>query len=144
MTVVIEDPANVSNGFALPFLRTPTVFLFATPPDPASHISANRGWGEILSVHEYAHLAHLTRPTRNPREARLWRLVPISVSPVTRKSPRWLTEGYATWIEGRLTRTGRPNSPGRASVIPGSCRITGCGTALAHAGSTGSTAFLLR
>ena len=117
VTVVIEDPANLSNGFALPFLGTPTVFLFATPPDPSSHISANRGWGEILSVHEFAHLAHLTRPSRNPRDALLWRLAPVRVSPVARRSPRWLTEGYATYVEGKLTGTGRPQSAGRAAVL---------------------------
>ena len=117
VTVVIEDPANVSNGFALPFLRTPTIFLFATPPDPGNGIAANRGWGEILSVHEYAHIAHITRPTRNPGEQRRWRLMPISVGPIARKSPRWITEGYATYVEGRLTGTGRPHTAGRAAVI---------------------------
>ena len=117
ITVVIEDPANVSNGFALPFVRTPTIFLFSAPPDPSSHISANRGWGEILSVHEYAHIAHTTRPSRNPGARLFWRLMPIDIGPVARRAPRWMIEGYATHIEGKLTGTGRPHSAGRAAVI---------------------------
>jgi hypothetical protein len=30
--VMVEDPNNVSNGFALPFLGGPVIFLYPTPP----------------------------------------------------------------------------------------------------------------
>jgi Tol biopolymer transport system component len=115
--VMVEDPSNVSNGFALPFLGGPVIFLYPTPPSPSPTLGDHRGWGEILAVHEYAHVAHLTFPSRNDRDRLLWRLLPEQLSPVTRKAPSWVIEGYATLIEGVLTGSGRPNSVGRAAVI---------------------------
>lgn len=117
VTVMVEDPSSVSNGFALPFLEGPVIFLWPTPPMPSPSFGSHRGWGEILAVHEYGHIAHLTFPSRNPRERLLWRLAPTQLSPVARKAPAWVVEGYATLIEGRLTGSGRPTSVGRAAVL---------------------------
>ncbi len=116
-TVMVEDPSNVSNGFALPFLEGPVVFLWPTPPTPSPSFGIHRGWGEVLAVHEYGHIAHLTFPSRNPNERLLWRLMPTRIGPIARKSPSWVIEGYATYIEGRLTGSGRPHSVGRAAVL---------------------------
>ena len=117
ITVIVEDPSNIANGFALPFMEGPVIFLWPTPPSPSPTFGAHRGWGEALAVHEYGHIAHLTFPTRNPRERLLWNLMPVRLSPVARKSPAWVIEGYATLIEGQLTGSGRPYSSGRASVL---------------------------
>lgn len=117
VTIVIEDPSNVSNGFALPFLRGPVIFFWPTPPVPAPNIGSFGDWGEMLSVHEYGHIAHLTYPSRNPRDRFFWSLFPAEVGPVVRKAPAWVVEGYATLIEGRLTANGRPSSVGRAAVL---------------------------
>lgn len=116
-TVMVEDPSNVANGFALPLLDEPTIFLWPTPPTPSPTFGTHRGWGEVLAIHEYGHIAHLTVATRNPRERFLWRLLPARVGPVARKAPPWVFEGYATYIEGRLTGNGRPNSAGRPAVL---------------------------
>ena len=117
ITVIVEDPSNVANGFALPFLEGPIIFLWPTPPSPSPTFGSHRGWGEVLAIHEYGHIAHLTFPSRNPRERLLWRFLPVQISPVTRKSPAWVIEGYATVIEGQLTGSGRPYSSGRAAVL---------------------------
>lgn len=117
VTVMVEDPANVSNGFAVPLLEGPVIFLWPTPPAPAPSFGDHRGWGEILAVHEYGHIAHLTVPSRNAGERFLWRLMPSRVGPVARKSPAWVIEGYATYIEGKLTGNGRPHSSGRAAIL---------------------------
>lgn len=117
VTVLVEDPSNVSNGFALPFLEAPVIFLWPTPPSPSPTFGVHRGWGEILAVHEYAHIAHLTFPSRNPREQLLWRFMPTRVGPVARNTPPWVFEGYATLVEGQLTGSGRPSSVGRAAVL---------------------------
>ncbi|HEX4933645.1 MAG TPA: hypothetical protein VFV33_10735, partial [Gemmatimonadaceae bacterium] len=117
VTVMVEDPSNVSNGFAVPLLEGPVIFLWPTPPSPSVSFGQHRGWGEILAVHEYGHIAHLTFPPRNPNERLLWRFLPTRVGPVARKSPAWVIEGYATFIEGRLTANGRPPSAGRAAVL---------------------------
>ena len=117
ITVIVEDPSNVANGFALPFLEGPIIFLWPTPPSPSPTFGTHRGWGEVLAVHEYGHIAHLTFPSRNPRERLFWKFMPVQISPVTRKSPAWVIEGYATLIEGQLTGSGRPASSGRAAVL---------------------------
>jgi hypothetical protein len=117
VTVMVEDPSNVSNGFAVPLLEGPVIFLWPTPPSPGPSFGQHRGWGEILAVHEYGHIAHLTFPPRNPNERFVWRLLPTRIGPVARKSPAWVIEGYATYIEGKLTANGRPNSAGRAAVL---------------------------
>ncbi|MGH7648233.1 MAG: hypothetical protein ACREND_08955, partial [Gemmatimonadaceae bacterium] len=117
VTIVVEDPSNQSNGYAIPMLEDPLIYFWPMPPDPTSGIGDSRGWGEILSVHEYTHIAHLTRPTRNPWEQFLTRLSPLRVGPIAIKAPRWVDEGYATYVEGKLTGTGRPHSPWRAAVL---------------------------
>jgi len=117
ITVIVEDPANVANGFALPFMEGPVIFLWPTPPSPSPTFGTHRGWGEALAVHEYGHIAHLTFPARNPRERFLWKFLPVQISPVARKSPAWVIEGFATLIEGQLTGSGRPFSTGRAAVL---------------------------
>jgi len=115
--VIVEDPNNVSNGFALPLLDHPLIFLWPTPPDPASSLG-NGSWSDQLSIHEYAHIAHLTRESRNPAIRRLTRLLPVQFGPVALHAPRWVTEGYATFIEGRVVRgIGRPHGVVRPAVL---------------------------
>jgi hypothetical protein len=117
VTVMVEDPTNVSNGFALPLLGGPVIFLYPTPPSPSPTFGDHRGWGEILAVHEYAHVAHLSFPSRNRWDRFLWHLLPEQLSPLARRAPAWVIEGYATLIEGELTGSGRPSSVGRAAVM---------------------------
>jgi hypothetical protein len=117
VTVVVEDPSSASNGYAFSFPAAPTLVIWPTPPDPRSQLGNNRGPAEQLAVHEFAHLAHLTRPSREPGERRLERLLPFRLGPVARKAPRWVTEGYATWVEGRITGSGRPHSVIRAAIL---------------------------
>ena len=117
ITVIVEDPSNIANGFALPFLEGPVIFLWPTPPSPSPTFGTHRGWGEVLAVHEYGHIAHLTFPSRNSRERLFWKFMPVRISPVARKAPAWVIEGYATLIEGQLTGSGRPSSSGRAAVL---------------------------
>ena len=115
--VVVDDPFAIANGYALPFIDRPVTVWWATPADPRTDIGNYRTWGEMLSVHELAHIAHLTRPSRNAMQRQLWSFLPVNLGPVTRKAPRWVYEGYATYIEGRVTGTGRPNSVWRAALL---------------------------
>jgi hypothetical protein len=117
VTIVVDDPYSTSNGSAWPFIDRPAIFLWPTPPSPRSSIGNNRSWGEILVVHEFAHVAHLTRPSRSRWQRFLWRLSPAQLGPISRKGPRWLFEGYATYVEGELTGSGRPYGAYRASVL---------------------------
>ena len=114
--VVIGDPQATSNGMAFPFLDRPAVVLWASPPEAESGIGWWTDWMEDLVVHEVTHIVHLGRP-RNRSRGILARLSPLPVGPVLVKSPRWLSEGYATLIEGSLTGSGRPASSFRAMVL---------------------------
>jgi len=115
VTIVIDDPYNTSNGMALPLLDHPTIVLWATPPGPTDGIGNHRGWALKLAAHEFGHIAHLTRPVRRP--SLRYRLVPVPVSPIAAGTPRWATEGYATWIEGRITGSGRPYGVWRPAIL---------------------------
>jgi hypothetical protein len=117
VTVIVQDPNNQSNGFALPLLDHPLIFLWPTPPDPASTLG-NGSWSDQLSIHEFAHIAHLTRESRNPATRRLTRLLPAKLGPIALRAPRWVTEGYATFVEGRIVRgIGRPHGVARSAVL---------------------------
>ena len=115
--VVIDDPYSIPNGYVLPFIDRPVTVWWATPADPRSDIGDYLTWGEMLSVHELTHLAHLTRPSRNSFQRQLWSSLPANLGPITRKAPRWVYEGYATVIEGRITGTGRPNNAWRPALL---------------------------
>ncbi len=113
--VRIADPVSDANGFAIPLWNSPRMELWATAPQPASNIGHYRGWGELLITHEDAHLVHLLRESRNPFERALQGL--LGFGPVTSRSPRWVIEGYATVVEGRLTGSGRPHGDGRPQLL---------------------------
>jgi len=117
VTVLVDDPTGDANGFAVPLLDRPVIMLWPTPPMPSLFFGEYRDWGELLAVHEYAHIAHLTYASRSARERFWWSLLPARVGPVARKTPPWVFEGYATMIEGRLTGLGRPHSAGRAAIL---------------------------
>jgi hypothetical protein len=117
VTVLVDDPLNTPNGFALAFLDSPVIYLFPTPPAPTWSIGSYREWSELLSVHEFAHIAHLTRPSRNPWERRLVLLLPFRIGPIARRAPQWAVEGYATLVEGRLTGSGRPHGVWRPALL---------------------------
>jgi hypothetical protein len=117
VTVLVDDPLNTPNGFALAFIDSPVIYLFPTPPAPTWSIGSYRDWGELLAVHEYGHVAHLTRPSRNPLERRLLSLLPFRIGPIARRAPTWAVEGYATLIEGRLTGSGRPYGVWRPAIL---------------------------
>ncbi len=105
--VVVFDPFNDSNGFAIPFSNKPIMALFATPPQSDSIISNSSSWQQLLSLHEYVHLVHIGQPTRQRFKQSLskyWDLYDIYKASVM---PRWATEGYATLLESKLTGRGR-------------------------------------
>src|SRR6185436_13062480 len=115
--VVVDDPYAVANGSAWPFLNQPIVNLWASPPNPREDIGNYRAWSEMLATHEFAHIAHLSRPSRNEWFRRLWTALPASLGPIAIKAPRWVVEGYATYVEGKVTGSGRPNANWRPALL---------------------------
>ena len=112
--ILILDPVLEANGMALPLLPRPQVILWKTPPEVDSIIGHHRGWAELLVAHELGHMHHLLRPARRPT---LWQRWTALLGPLPEKAPRWVTEGYATLLEGKLTGSGRPHSALRAAVL---------------------------
>ncbi|MFP3941507.1 MAG: TolB family protein, partial [Thermoanaerobaculia bacterium] len=116
--VLVSDPLSRSNGLAVALLARPRMVLWTSPPEPGSLLGRYREWGEMVALHEDAHLVHLLRPSRNPWRRLVARLLPGGgIGPIARRAPRWVTEGYATLLEGRLTASGRPNSDLRAAIL---------------------------
>ncbi|WP_316414288.1 hypothetical protein [Mesoterricola silvestris] len=114
--VVLLDPVAEPNGMAVPLLPYPHVTLWATEPRSDDFLgNAYSTWTEELVSHEMTHIQHLTR-TRRPRTA-LDNLFALPLGPLVLKCPRWVTEGYATLAEGRITGSGRPHSALRAALI---------------------------
>ncbi len=116
--VVVSDPAADANGAAAPFLDRPEILLWTSPPGTASELGDFRDWTEMLATHEVAHVVHLARPAPGWRGF-LSRISPAPFGPLALGSPRWLIEGYATFVEGALTGSGRPASSFRAMVLRG-------------------------
>ena len=104
--VVVFDPYNQSNGFAIPSSTIPMMALFATPPQSDTVISNSSGWQQLLVLHEYVHLVHLAQPTRSE-----WRQSLRQISDLYdlthNPTPRWVAEGYATLLESQMTGRGR-------------------------------------
>ena len=116
--VVVTDPLSRPNGSAWALLAAPRMVLWTSPPEPTSILGAYRDWGELVATHEEAHLVHLLRPSRRPWRSLAARLLPLGgPGPIGLRAPRWVTEGYATLLEGRLTGSGRPNSDLVAAVL---------------------------
>src|ERR1051325_6200931 len=114
--VMVVDPVADANGETLPLLDTPRMIFFAHPPEPESVIGEYRDRIDLLAVHETAHLVHLLRPSRNPFERFVERWL-LPVHPIVPRAPRWIFEGYATVIEGRITGSGRPSGTLRAAIL---------------------------
>ena len=113
--VVIRDPVGEANGLAVPLVGQPLVELWRTEPESDSSLGHARSWAELVVTHELVHIHQLLRPQSVP--TLIEKLLALPVGPVARKAPRWVVEGYATLLEGRLTGTGRPSSPYRAAVL---------------------------
>jgi hypothetical protein len=115
--VVVDDPFGIPNGSAWPFLDKPALVLWASPPNPREDIGNFVSWADMLATHEFAHLAHLLRPSRNGWQSFIWKAAPVDLGPISRKAPRWLIEGYATYVEGVVTGSGRPNGVWRPAIL---------------------------
>ncbi len=102
----IIDPYNAANGFAVPLSHKPYMALFATPPQSDTVISNSTGWQQLLVLHEYVHLVHLAQKSRSNWRNNVANWYDIfDLSQIN--GERWVSEGYATLLESRLTGRGR-------------------------------------
>jgi Tol biopolymer transport system component len=115
--IVVDDPYQSANGSAWPYVGRPAINLWASVPEPRDEIGEFRQWNEMLASHEFGHVAHLARPSRNAFQRFLWALSPVDLGPIAAAAPRWVIEGYATFVEGRVTGSGRPHGAWRAAYL---------------------------
>jgi len=102
----IIDPYNRANGFAFPLSHRPYMALFATPPLSDTVISNSTGWQQLLVLHEYVHLVHLAQKNRSGWRNELANWYDLyDASQINEE--RWVSEGYATLLESKLTGRGR-------------------------------------
>src|SRR5688500_1651569 len=112
--VVIDEVGHVAGGFAWPLLDGPAIFLWPDQQMPVFGRTHHRP--DPLIVHEFTHMAHMTRPSRNAWERIYPRLLPPSwtIGPIILKSPEWAIEGYGAYAEGKVLGSGTPASSTRA------------------------------
>lgn len=104
--VVLRDPVDASNAFASvhPYDR---IEVLAHPPDPDSELARYDDPFRTLVYHEYAHVIQMDQVSGAPGlvNAVLGKtLLPNGAVPA------WFSEGFATFVESRLTRGGRVGS----------------------------------
>lgn len=107
--LLVTDHADVSNGFAQ---ITPSnrITVFARPPVDALGLGFVDEWLELVITHELAHIVHLdhvVNPIGRLGRALLGRVPGEWPFFPELATPRWVTEGLATWYESRLTQAGR-------------------------------------
>lgn len=107
--VLVTDHTDIPNGFAGVFPSN-RVVIYARPPIEQLSIGFSDEWLELVITHEIVHILHLDM-SLNPvgriarsvfgRVSSEWPFFPGL------GTPRWLTEGIATWYESDLTNAGR-------------------------------------
>ncbi|ATC96363.1 TolB family protein [Pseudoalteromonas tunicata] len=105
--VLVFDPFNQPNGFAIPASKAPLMAFFATPPQSDTVISNSSGWQQLLALHEYIHLVHLAQPSRSEWKQTLRNVYGLYDVSQGMQVPRWAAEGYATLLESQMTGRGR-------------------------------------
>ena len=115
--VLVADPFAAANGFAVPLPDRSRIGIYTTPPASDSFLGHYSDWSEVLMGHEQAHVAHLARPVRHQPEAFLGQFMIPAAGAHLVTVPFWAIEGYATWLEGEFTGTGRPHQDAAHALI---------------------------
>lgn len=103
--IILVNQDDLSNGWATPVPYN-TIEISVAAPTVESVIGNSPDWLRLVFVHEYTHIAHLSRAggwLNGLRRGfgRLPLLFPNLYQPI------WAIEGIATWDESRQTRHGR-------------------------------------
>jgi hypothetical protein len=95
--VTVEDAGLYAQGFADPVYYR--LHLFSSPPF-LRDLFATEDWWELVAVHEYTHMSHMTAVRGDT--AFLSAIFGRALSPNI-FSPTWLTEGLATSVESTIS-----------------------------------------
>jgi hypothetical protein len=98
LPIVIEDVGAESNGFANPIFNN--VHIFTSAPGFNYRIEGIENWYRTVTVHEYAHIVHLSK-TRGL--SRTFTDVFGSIFAPNIYSPGWIIEGITVFSESQTT-----------------------------------------
>ena len=98
LPVVIEDTGILSNGFANPFFYNIHIFIY--PPNPEYYLEGIQDWFRLVGLHEYTHIAHMTKTAGIPKI-----LTRIFGAPFQANmySPGWIIEGITVYTESQIS-----------------------------------------
>lgn len=113
--ITLVDEYDVANGSATPFPYN-AITLYLPSPDPTGQLGEVNDWLRLVLTHELVHIVHLDMAKGGPGVLRkLMGKNPLGLFPLfpstmpNLSSPLWITEGYGTLYESRLTGSGRLN-----------------------------------
>lgn len=101
--LVLVDWTDSANGYATIVPRN-TIVIYVTAPEEDSTLGLYEDWSSGIVTHELTHILHMDTVEGLPRVARAVMGSFVSTHQV---SPNWIVEGYATFEETRMSRTGR-------------------------------------
>lgn len=101
--ILVGDETDQFNGFASVF-PYPIIRIWATFPQPGLIGAQWQDVLQVLLIHEYTHIAHLTTHADDPL-SRILGYYPGNNT--ARIPPAWFIEGYAVYLESTLTSGGR-------------------------------------
>lgn len=104
--VTLVDNTDSANGFARTVPGNQIV-LYVVQPTPDTSLDGYEDWWFALFVHEYAHILQIDMAEDLLQILRF--VVGRLIAPGG-VLPRWMTEGFATWIETVTTTGGRGRS----------------------------------
>jgi hypothetical protein len=104
--IVLTDDTDSANGYArvIPYNE---VHLYVTAPEDMSPLGDYDDWLTLLVTHEYTHVLHIDN--KHGAAAALNALLGKTYAP-NQVQPKWITEGWATFLESKYTSGGRLRS----------------------------------
>ncbi len=96
--VVIEDIGTLSNGYANPVFYNIHFFTYA--PGAGIYLEGIEDWYRMLSVHEFTHIAHMTRTNGVPR---YFTSIFGSLFQPNMYSSGWVIEGITVYSESKIS-----------------------------------------
>ncbi|MEO0124138.1 MAG: hypothetical protein ABIL69_09080 [candidate division WOR-3 bacterium] len=98
LPIVIEDIGILSNGYADPFFYN--IHIFTNPPNFDYYLEGTEDWFRNVSVHEFTHIAHLTKTSGLPK---LLTGAFGSLFQPNMYSPGWIIEGITVYSESQIS-----------------------------------------
>ncbi|MGB4309274.1 MAG: hypothetical protein WBI94_03210, partial [Candidatus Cloacimonadaceae bacterium] len=109
---VIEDMGNIVNGYTNPVGNK--IAVFAYPPS-AGELSVGEDWWQLVGVHEYIHMAQITKASGEPA---ILRSIFGNMLYPNLYQPNWMSEAITVYGESGMNKySGRMNGGYYPAII---------------------------